>query len=64
MKKISSLETLRPIVSNFAVRAAEKLRNEKQKCSQVSVFIKTSSFNKNKAQHTGLRTVKTIWTYR
>ena len=57
-KKISSLEALQPIVNNFAVRAAEKLRNEKQKCSQVSVFIKTSSFNKNKAQHTGLRTVE------
>ena len=57
-KKISSLETLQPIVNNFAVRAAEKLRNEKQKCSQVSVFIKTSSFNKNKVQHTGLRTVE------
>ena len=57
-KKISSLETLQPIVNNFAVRAAEKLRNEKQKCSQVSVFIKTSSFNKNKAQHTGLRIVE------
>tara|TARA_X000000368_G_scaffold184893_1_gene146021 strand:- start:214 stop:1476 length:1263 start_codon:yes stop_codon:yes gene_type:complete len=57
-KKISSLKTLQPIVNNFAVRAAEKLRNEKQKCSQVSVFIKTSSFNKNKVQHTGLRTVE------
>jgi len=57
-KKISSLEALQPIVNNFAVRAAEKLRNEKQKCSQVSVFIKTSSFNKNKVQHTGLRTVE------
>ena len=59
-KKISSLETLQPIVNNFAVRGAEKLRNEKQKCSQVSVFIKTSSFNKNKAQHTGLRTVEML----
>jgi len=57
-KKISSLEALQPIVNNFAVRAAEKLRNEKQKCSQVSVFIKTSSFNKNKTQHAGLRTVE------
>ena len=59
-KKISSLKALQPIVNNFAVRAAEKLRNEKQKCSQVSVFIKTSSFNKNKAQHTGLRTVEML----
>jgi len=57
-KKISNLKTLQPIVNNFAARAAEKLRNEKQKCSQVSVFIKTSSFNKNKVQHTGFRTIE------
>ncbi len=57
-KRISNLKTLKPIVNNFAVRAAEKLRNEKQKCSQVSVFIRTSPFNKNKNQHTGLRTIE------
>ena len=57
-EKISNLETLKPIVSNFAVRAAEKLRNEKQKCSQVSVFVRTSAFNKNKPQHTGMKTIE------
>jgi len=57
-EKISNLETLKPIVSNFAVRAAEKLRNEKQKCSQVSVFVRTSPFNKNKPQHTGMKTIE------
>ena len=57
-KRISNLKTLKPIVNNFAVRAAEKLRNDKQKCSQVSVFIRTSPFNKNKIQHTGLRTIE------
>ena len=57
-KRISNLKTLKTIVNNFAVRAAEKLRNEKQKCSQVSVFIRTSPFNKNKIQHTGLRTIE------
>jgi len=57
-ERISNLETLKPIVSNFAVRAAEKLRNEKQKCSQVSVFVRTSPFNTNKPQHTGMKTIE------
>ena len=56
--RVSNLETLKPIVSNFAVRAAEKLRHEKQKCSQVSVFVRTSPFNKNKPQHTGMKTIE------
>ena len=56
-ERVSNLETLKPIVSNFAVRAAEKLRNEKQKCSQVSVFVRTSPFNKSKPQHSDLRTI-------
>jgi DNA polymerase V len=57
-ERVSNLETLKPIVSNFAVRAAEKLRYEKQKCSQVSVFVRTSPFNKNKPQHTGMKTIE------
>ena len=56
-QRISDLKELKPIVSNFAVRAAEKLRSEKQKCSQVSVFIRTSPFNKNKPQHSDLKTI-------
>jgi len=56
-ERVSNLETLKPIVSNFAVRAAEKLRNEKQKCSQVSVFVRTSPFNTSKPQHSDLKTV-------
>ena len=56
-ERVSNLETLKPIVSNFAVRAAEKLRSEKQKCSQVSVFVRTSPFNKNKPQHSDLKTI-------
>jgi len=55
--RVSNLDTLKPIVSNFAVRAAEKLRSEKQKCSQVSVFVRTSPFNINKPQHSDLKTI-------
>ena len=57
-QRISNLKELRPIVSNFAVRAAEKLRNERQKCSQVSVFVRTSPFNRNKPQHSDLKTIE------
>ena len=56
--KVTDLKILRPIVSNFAVRAAEKLRNEKQKCSQVSVFVRTSPFSDHKPQHTGYKTIE------
>tara|TARA_X000000368_G_C23020094_1_gene707545 strand:+ start:340 stop:1602 length:1263 start_codon:yes stop_codon:yes gene_type:complete len=56
--KISNLESLKPVVSNFAVRAAEKLRHEKQKCSQVSIFIRTSPFNKNQPQYSGIKTIE------
>ena len=38
--------------------AAEKLRNEKQKCSQVSVFVRTSPFSDHKPQHTGYKTIE------
>jgi DNA polymerase V len=56
--RVTDLKTLRPIVSNFAVRAAEKLRNEKQKCSQVSVFVRTNPFSDHKPQHTGYKTIE------
>ena len=57
-ERVSNLNTLKPIVSNFAVRAAEKLRSEKQKCSQVSVFVRTSPFNINKPQHSDLKSIE------
>ena len=50
--RIDNLDLLKPLISNFAVRAGEKLRHEKQKCSQVSVFIATSRFQKT-SQHRG-----------
>ena len=58
--RVADLKTLRSIVSNFAVRASEKLRNEKQKCSQVSVFVRTSPFSNHKPQHTGHKTMELL----
>ena len=57
-ERVSDLKTLKPIVSNFAVRAAEKLRHERRKCSQISVFVRTSPFNQNKPQHSGIKTIE------
>ena len=57
-ERVSDLKTLKPIVSNFAVRAAEKLRCEKRKCSQISVFVRTSPFNQNKPQHSAIKTIE------
>ena len=57
-ERVSDLKTLKPIVSNFAVRAAEKLRHERRKCSQISVFLRTSPFNQNKPQHSGIKTIE------
>ncbi|MBH97037.1 MAG: ImpB/MucB/SamB family protein [Rhodospirillaceae bacterium] len=55
--RVRNLQTLKPIISNFSARAAEKLRNEKQNCSQVSVFIRTSNFNIYKPKHIGQKTI-------
>ena len=52
-QRVDDLSRLQPIMSNFVVRATEKLRQEKQKCSQVSVFVRTSPFNDSKPQHRG-----------
>ena len=57
-ERVSDLKTLKPIISNFAVRAAEKLRHERRKCSQISVFVRTSPFNQNKPQHSGIKTIE------
>ena len=44
-KKITDLEILNTVINDYVVRAAEKLRSEKQKSSTISVFIRTSPFD-------------------
>ena len=56
-KRINDLEQIRPLVSNFAVRASEKLRDEGQKCLQVSVLIFTSPFG-HQAQYRGFHSIQ------
>ena len=48
-KKITNLGVLNTVVNDYVVRAAEKLRSEKQKSSRISVFIRTSPFDANES---------------
>ncbi len=45
-EKITDQLRLRQAVCEFAARAAEKLRKEKQRCKVMTVFIRTSPFDK------------------
>jgi DNA polymerase V len=56
-ERANGLIQLQPLISNFAVRAGEKLRYEKQKCSQVSVLIATSPFSKQE-QYRGFNSIQ------
>lgn len=44
-KRITTYDAMRQAVCQYAERAAEKLRGERQYCRHISVFIKTSPFS-------------------
>jgi DNA polymerase V len=44
LEKITEYDSLRQAVCQYAERASEKLRKERQYCRHISVFIKTSPF--------------------
>ncbi|SUC31094.1 DNA polymerase V subunit UmuC [Providencia rettgeri] len=41
-QKVLDIETMRKVVCDYAERAAEKLREEKQRCKIIGLFIQTS----------------------
>ncbi|MDR8242687.1 DNA polymerase V subunit UmuC, partial [Acinetobacter baumannii] len=43
-QRITTYEEMRQAVCQYAERAAEKLRGERQYCRHISTFIKTSPF--------------------
>nr|WP_318351481.1 hypothetical protein [Klebsiella quasipneumoniae] len=45
-QRITTYESMRQAICQYAERAAEKLRQERQYCGHLSVFIKTSFFQK------------------
>ena len=46
-KKVSDLQKLEEAVTTYCLNAAEKIRGDNQVCKRLTVFIRTSPFNKN-----------------
>ena len=59
--KLTNYADLRECVCEFAVRAAEKLRNEGQLARMVHVFIRTSPFDKSGPHYGNAATGKLAW---
>lgn len=57
-ERITTLEAMRQAVCQYAERAAEKLREERQYCRQIAVFIKTSPFAVNEAHYGNIASEK------
>ena len=57
-KPFLKYDEVRERVVTFATRCAEKLRKEGSYCAEVSVFIHTNFFNKNKAQYSNAIKIK------
>lgn len=50
-RRVTDLKLLHEAVSDYAARAAIKLRRENQTCKLLSVFIRTNPFRKQDTQH-------------
>lgn len=57
-ERINTYESLRQAICQYAERAAEKLREEKQFCRHISVFIKTSPFAVNETYYGNIASEK------
>ncbi len=56
-KKIQSLEKLKESVTTHCLNAAEKIRNDSQTTKCITIFIRTSPFDKNKRYYSNSITV-------
>lgn len=59
-ERITTYDSLRQAICQYAERAAEKLRGEKQFCRHISVFIKTSPFAVNEAYYGNVASEKLL----
>lgn len=59
-QRITQLSEMQQAITGFAARAAEKLREEKQFCKVISVFIRTSPFAINDIPYSSQATEKLI----
>jgi DNA polymerase V len=56
-RPVSELSDLLEAITEFASRAAEKLRRQDSHAGQIMAFIRTSPFRKNDRQHSAYRTI-------
>lgn len=59
-ERIVTLEAMRQAVCQYAERAAEKLRGERQFCQHISVFIKSSPFAVNEPYYSNVASEKLL----
>lgn len=59
-ERITTYESLRQAICQYAERAAEKLRGEKQFCRHIAVFVKTSPFAVNEAYYGNMGSEKLL----
>ncbi|WP_318366467.1 Y-family DNA polymerase [Enterobacter sp.] len=59
-QRITTLEEMRQAICQYAERAAEKLRGERQFCRHISVFIKSSPFAINEPYYGNVATEKLL----
>ena len=56
-KKVTELQKLEEAVATYCLNAAEKIRGDKQLCRRITVFIRTSPFNKNREYYSNGKTI-------
>ena len=56
-KKVTDIEKLEEAVSTYCLNAAEKIRGDEQVCKALTVFIRTSPFNKNRKYYSNGLTI-------
>ena len=57
-KKVTEIEDIKEAVSSYAARATEKLRNQGSKAYGISVYLRTSPFEKEENRYTSSRSKK------
>ena len=55
--KVADLQKLEEAVTTYCLNAAEKIRGDNQVCKRLTVFIRTSPFNKNKKFYSNTITI-------
>jgi len=55
---VTSFDLLQEAVATYMTRSAFKLRKQKSRCSQLSVFLETNPFRENEAQYNNCKTIE------